>query len=243
MSFLFQELTRSNVHPVGGQAYLSLDSSDEPFLHGIKFTAMCVAPGLMPAAAACGLLQPGLCHPCWLAAWHALLWNCATSGARWCLCWFCVARTHMQLFSLASTVESAHAVIPCLLQAAHQALPRHGAAERRREDGGGAGAALRDTQVWGCALGHVTPSASLCAGYNRHTCIPRWSLIPLHTSCCMTVTCLMWALLHLPVPSLQLPALPLLCLGRGGRSSGRNQCGELAVTSLVMSAVRAHERQ
>ena len=35
-----QELTRSAVHPVGGQAYLSLDSSDEPFLHGIKFTAM-----------------------------------------------------------------------------------------------------------------------------------------------------------------------------------------------------------
>ncbi len=35
-----QELTRSSVHPVGGQAYLSLDSSDEPFLHGIKFTAM-----------------------------------------------------------------------------------------------------------------------------------------------------------------------------------------------------------
>jgi structural maintenance of chromosome 1 len=25
---------------VGGQAYLSLDSSDEPFLHGTKFTAM-----------------------------------------------------------------------------------------------------------------------------------------------------------------------------------------------------------
>jgi hypothetical protein len=25
---------------VGGQAYLSLDSSDEPYLHGIKFTAM-----------------------------------------------------------------------------------------------------------------------------------------------------------------------------------------------------------
>ena len=37
---LLQELTRSSVHPVGGQAYLSLDSSDEPFLHGIKFTAM-----------------------------------------------------------------------------------------------------------------------------------------------------------------------------------------------------------
>ena len=33
-----QELTRSAVHPVGGQAYLSLDSSDEPYLHGIKFT-------------------------------------------------------------------------------------------------------------------------------------------------------------------------------------------------------------
>lgn len=28
------------MHPVGGQAYLSLESGDEPFLHGIKFTAM-----------------------------------------------------------------------------------------------------------------------------------------------------------------------------------------------------------
>lgn len=37
---IYKELTRSSVHPVGGQAYLSLDSSDEPFLHGIKFTAM-----------------------------------------------------------------------------------------------------------------------------------------------------------------------------------------------------------
>jgi len=35
-----QELTRSQVHVAGGQAYLSLDSTDEPFLHGIKFTAM-----------------------------------------------------------------------------------------------------------------------------------------------------------------------------------------------------------
>ncbi|PSC68712.1 structural maintenance of chromosomes 1 [Micractinium conductrix] len=37
---IYKELTRSAVHPVGGQAYLSLDSSDEPYLHGIKFTAM-----------------------------------------------------------------------------------------------------------------------------------------------------------------------------------------------------------
>ncbi|KAI3423850.1 hypothetical protein D9Q98_009684 [Chlorella vulgaris] len=37
---IYKELTRSSVHPVGGQAYLSLDSSEEPFLHGIKFTAM-----------------------------------------------------------------------------------------------------------------------------------------------------------------------------------------------------------
>jgi hypothetical protein len=30
----------SSVHPMGGTAYLSLESTDEPFLHGIKFTAM-----------------------------------------------------------------------------------------------------------------------------------------------------------------------------------------------------------
>ena len=35
-----QELTRSQVHASGGQAYLSLDSTDEPFLHGVKFSAM-----------------------------------------------------------------------------------------------------------------------------------------------------------------------------------------------------------
>lgn len=29
-----------SVHPMGGTAYLSLESPDEPFLHGVKFTAM-----------------------------------------------------------------------------------------------------------------------------------------------------------------------------------------------------------
>ena len=28
------------MHPMGGTAYLSLESPDEPFLHGVKFTAM-----------------------------------------------------------------------------------------------------------------------------------------------------------------------------------------------------------
>ena len=35
-----QDLTKSRLHPVGGQAYLTLESNEEPFLHGIKFTAM-----------------------------------------------------------------------------------------------------------------------------------------------------------------------------------------------------------
>lgn len=35
-----QDLTKSTVHPMGGQAYLSLEDSEDPFLHGIKFTAM-----------------------------------------------------------------------------------------------------------------------------------------------------------------------------------------------------------
>ncbi|DBA77355.1 TPA: hypothetical protein ACH3X2_000872 [Trebouxia sp. C0005] len=37
---IFKDLTKSNVHPMGGQAYLSLENSEDPFLHGIKFTAM-----------------------------------------------------------------------------------------------------------------------------------------------------------------------------------------------------------
>ena len=37
---LLQDLTKSTVHPMGGQAYLSLENSEDPFQHGIKFTAM-----------------------------------------------------------------------------------------------------------------------------------------------------------------------------------------------------------
>ncbi len=32
--------SRSSAHPLGGQAYLALESPDEPYLHGIKYTAM-----------------------------------------------------------------------------------------------------------------------------------------------------------------------------------------------------------
>ncbi|KAL3149139.1 hypothetical protein ABBQ32_001975 [Trebouxia sp. C0010 RCD-2024] len=37
---IFKDLTKSSVHPMGGQAYLSLENNEDPFLHGIKFTAM-----------------------------------------------------------------------------------------------------------------------------------------------------------------------------------------------------------
>ena len=37
---MVQDLTKSSVHPMGGQAYLSLENTEDPFLHGIKFTAM-----------------------------------------------------------------------------------------------------------------------------------------------------------------------------------------------------------
>lgn len=37
---IYKELTRSENHPLGGTAYLSLENADEPFLHGIKYTAM-----------------------------------------------------------------------------------------------------------------------------------------------------------------------------------------------------------
>jgi structural maintenance of chromosome 1 len=37
---LYKELTRSASHPLGGQAYLSLENVEDPFLHGVNFTAM-----------------------------------------------------------------------------------------------------------------------------------------------------------------------------------------------------------
>ena len=37
---IYKQLTQSTTHPLGGTAYLSLDSEDEPYLHGIKYTAM-----------------------------------------------------------------------------------------------------------------------------------------------------------------------------------------------------------
>ena len=37
---VYKELTQSEAHPLGGTAYLSLESPDEPYNHGIKFTAM-----------------------------------------------------------------------------------------------------------------------------------------------------------------------------------------------------------
>ncbi|CAI5458596.1 unnamed protein product, partial [Closterium sp. Yama58-4] len=37
---IYKDLTSSSSHPLGGTAYLSLENEDEPFLHGIKYTAM-----------------------------------------------------------------------------------------------------------------------------------------------------------------------------------------------------------
>eukprot|EP00897_Mesotaenium_endlicherianum_P000577 jgi/Mesen1/1051/ME000122S00048 len=37
---IYKELTVSATHPLGGTAYLSLENEDEPFSHGIKYTAM-----------------------------------------------------------------------------------------------------------------------------------------------------------------------------------------------------------
>ena len=37
---VYKELTLSKSHPLGGTAYLSLESPDEPYNHGVKFTAM-----------------------------------------------------------------------------------------------------------------------------------------------------------------------------------------------------------
>lgn len=35
-----QDLTRSSKHPLGGNAFLSLDNLEEPYLGGVKFNAM-----------------------------------------------------------------------------------------------------------------------------------------------------------------------------------------------------------
>lgn len=37
---IYKQLTQSITHPLGGTAYLSLENEDEPFLYGIKYTAM-----------------------------------------------------------------------------------------------------------------------------------------------------------------------------------------------------------
>eukprot|EP00245_Coleochaete_scutata_P002170 TRINITY_DN1284_c0_g1_i1.p1 TRINITY_DN1284_c0_g1~~TRINITY_DN1284_c0_g1_i1.p1 ORF type:complete len:1228 (-),score=375.50 TRINITY_DN1284_c0_g1_i1:655-4338(-) len=37
---IYKELTQSTTHPLGGTAYLSLENEDDPFMHGIKYTAM-----------------------------------------------------------------------------------------------------------------------------------------------------------------------------------------------------------
>ena len=40
LGVIYKDLTRSSKHPVGGNAYLTLDNTDEPYLGGIRFTAM-----------------------------------------------------------------------------------------------------------------------------------------------------------------------------------------------------------
>ena len=37
---IYKELTRSNKHPLGGTAYLSLENTEEPYLGGLKYSAM-----------------------------------------------------------------------------------------------------------------------------------------------------------------------------------------------------------
>ncbi|KAJ8438148.1 hypothetical protein Cgig2_033027 [Carnegiea gigantea] len=37
---IYKQLTKSHTHPLGGTAYLNLENEDEPFLYGIKYTAM-----------------------------------------------------------------------------------------------------------------------------------------------------------------------------------------------------------
>ena len=40
LGVIYKDLTRSSKHPLGGNAYLTLDNTDEPYAGGIRFTAM-----------------------------------------------------------------------------------------------------------------------------------------------------------------------------------------------------------
>ncbi len=40
ISHIYKDLTRSPVHPLGGQAYLHVDNEEEPFAGGVKYTAI-----------------------------------------------------------------------------------------------------------------------------------------------------------------------------------------------------------
>lgn len=40
LSIIYKDLTRSSRHPLGGNAYLTLENTDEPYLGGIRYTAM-----------------------------------------------------------------------------------------------------------------------------------------------------------------------------------------------------------
>ena len=40
LNTVYRDLTHSSLHPLGGNAFLSLENSDEPYLAGVRFTAM-----------------------------------------------------------------------------------------------------------------------------------------------------------------------------------------------------------
>jgi hypothetical protein len=40
LGVIYRDLTRSSKHPLGGNAYLTLDNTEEPYLSGTRFTAM-----------------------------------------------------------------------------------------------------------------------------------------------------------------------------------------------------------
>ena len=37
---VYKDLTKSSKHPLGGNAYLTLHDTDEPYLGGMRYTAM-----------------------------------------------------------------------------------------------------------------------------------------------------------------------------------------------------------
>ena len=83
-------LLSCSVHPMGGTAYLSLESPDEPFLHGVKFTAMPPTKRFRDMEQLSGgeKVTPAVTIPDHMAATRVLICSLCAPLAAYC-CWTC----------------------------------------------------------------------------------------------------------------------------------------------------------